>query len=33
MNTYALIINRARCVIGVISPYATVVEDIITKYK
>ena len=27
------IIRRARCVVGTISPYATVVEDIITKYK
>jgi hypothetical protein len=27
------IISRARCVIGTISPYATVVDVIITKYK
>ena len=33
MNTYIDIISRARCVIGTISPYAAVVEDIITKYK
>jgi hypothetical protein len=33
MNTYMDIISRARCVVGAMSPYATVVEDIITKYK